>query len=91
MGAYKVIRPLEFVANGNARSTFVLEPGTVVTAALAGDVPPRDWAELVAMTERDVRAGRIGPDGYLWFVARGQVRTAVIGRDVAPIGGDSDG
>lgn len=43
------------------------------------------------MTERDRRAGKIGPDGYVWFVARGQVRTAVVGRDVEPIGGDCDG
>jgi hypothetical protein len=86
-----VIRRLEYVVNGDARTTFILEPGAVVTAALAGDVSARDWAELAAMTERDIRAGRIGAEGYLWFIARGQVRTAIVGRDVVPIGGDSDG
>jgi hypothetical protein len=88
---YRVIRRLAYVVNGDARVLCVLEPGTVVAAALAGAVSPLEWAELSGMTERDRRAGKIGPDGYVWFVARGQVRTAVVGRDVEPIGGDCDG
>lgn len=82
VGAYRVLRPLRYVVGGDWRATVQLRTGDFVERALLADLPPVDALPLLAMLERDARAGRRAAADVVFFRAAGQVRSAVYGRDV---------
>lgn len=79
---YRVVRPLEYVVDGDARNTVRLPAGHVVDAVFLSELPFREAAPLIAMNARDTLAGRAPVAGYAYFRTAGQVRAAVYGRDV---------